>query len=79
MIHCHLISPQKLTTYKKIESATLPTKSGEIQILPHHAEIFVSLDKGKIILEKENGKRIYLSSKKDSLAYFKDDILFIVS
>jgi len=57
MINCTITSPKKTTVYKKVQSIMLPTFSGQIQILPGHAESFILLREGNISLrqlKKEN-------------------------
>lgn len=51
---CTITSPQKTTSYKNIESITLPSFFGQMQILDNHAESFILLQKGDIYLQQSN-------------------------
>ena len=55
---CSIVSSEEKQEFNNVESVTLPAFSGEMQILPDHAESFVSLRKGKIILEAGQTKTL---------------------
>jgi len=57
MLNCTITSPQKTFNYPKIQSVTLPSSSGQIQILSNHAESFFVLNQGKIQLHKINQQK----------------------
>lgn len=52
MINCTITSPTKTISYNKLQSITLPASLGQMQILPGHAESFILLQKGNIVLER---------------------------
>jgi F0F1-type ATP synthase epsilon subunit len=54
MISCTITSPKKTTVYKKVQSIILPALSGQMQILPGHAESFILLREGNISLRQLN-------------------------
>jgi F0F1-type ATP synthase epsilon subunit len=60
MLDFTLTSPTRTTTYYQIRSVTLPAVSGQLQILPRHAEAFISLTSGKVILQDSRGQTISL-------------------
>ena len=56
MIECVITSPDATAVYKELGSVSLPAFSGEMQILPGHAETFAVLRKGTVILRQPSGK-----------------------
>ena len=56
MIVCKITSPKQTVTYKDIQSITFPALSGQIQILPGHAEAFILLQEGDVILQRSDKK-----------------------
>ncbi len=56
-ITCAITSPEKTATYDNLASVSLPAFAGQMQVLPEHAESFVLLRKGEVILQKADGKK----------------------
>ncbi len=56
MIDCVITSPKSTAVYGNLKSASLPAFYGRMQILPGHAESFVVLKKGTVVLRQPNGK-----------------------
>jgi len=54
---CIITSPKKTMQYNNIQSVLLPAFSGEMQVLPRHAEAFVILKKGNVVLKQEGEKK----------------------
>ncbi len=77
MIKCSVTSSTKTDVYKDILSVTLPAFSGQMQILPDHAEAFVLLQKGSIFLRKlsKQSENIQIISGE---CYIKDDTITII-
>ncbi len=77
MIYCIITSPEKTTVYKNIKSITLPAFRGITQILPNHAEAFMILKKGNIILKQLNKKdnNVQIASGE---CYVKDNVVKII-
>lgn len=74
-MRCTIISPENKRQFEKVQSITLPAFSGEFQILPGHAESFIALRQGKIILESEKINTIPLEG---GICYIKDNITTII-
>jgi len=55
MLKCKIITPQENKEYQELKSISLPTWSGQIEILPDHAESFILLADGDVNLKKING------------------------
>ena len=59
---CSIVSSEERQEFNDVKSVTLPAFSGEMQILPDHAENFISLQKGEIILETDKTKTLPIES-----------------
>lgn len=57
MMTCVITSPEKTLTYGNLSAVSLPAFAGRMQVLPEHAESFVLLREGEIILRKTDGKK----------------------
>jgi F-type H+-transporting ATPase subunit epsilon len=55
-----IVTPEKIVYENKVEQATLPTKDGQITILPNHLSYISSLVPGEIMV-KLDGKEDWLS------------------
>jgi len=58
MLSCSILSPERTQRFDALIRITLPAHSGEIQILRGHAESFIALREGKIVLESGRGKEV---------------------
>lgn len=74
-MQCFIISAKNKQPFEKVQSITLPAFSGELQILPGHAESFIVLRQGKIILKN---KKINAINIEEGICYIKDDIATII-
>ena len=74
-MRCTIVSSETKQEFEKVESITLPAFSGELKILPDHAESFIVLRQGKIILESEKINTIPIE---DGICHIKDDIATII-
>ncbi len=57
-MQCKIISLDKLEEFDNLKSLTLPASRGEMEILPGHAEAFIELKKGSLILIGSSNKEI---------------------
>lgn len=53
MLHLKVITPKKLAFEKDIVSITIPTATGELTILPKHADLLSLLTEGVITIRTE--------------------------
>ncbi|MCD6471104.1 hypothetical protein J7K86_01070 [bacterium] len=77
LINCKICSVQEIQVYNNLKSVILPAYWGQIQILPEHAESFILLTKGKIILEKEEKNKLSFDIK-SGFCYFNNNNLVII-
>ncbi len=67
----------KTNVYENLKAVTLPTFSGEAQILSGHAEAFMILEKGTVVLENSDGKKDVIQIDGGS-CYIKNDEIAII-
>ena len=77
MIHCLITSSQKTESYKNLQGITLPAFSGQMQVLPGHAESFILLKTGNVILKLSSGQKTVIPIKGGE-CYIKDDNSVII-
>ena len=56
MLRYKLVSPERVLSDEEVLSVSVPTETGEITILPHHASLVSLLAPGIIRLKKSNGE-----------------------
>jgi len=61
LIKFEIVTPERTVLKEQIVQVTVPTKQGEITILPGHIPLVASLDPGVIELVKEDGIREIIS------------------
>jgi len=77
MIKCTITSVKNTTVYSDIKNIILPAFSGYMEILSGHAEAFVMLKKGEIILRSLNQADQNIKIDGGEF-YFKDNVATIV-
>ena len=77
MINCAIAFPQKTIVYKNLQSIALPAFFGQMQILPGHAESFILLKKGDIIIQKSQKKQDNMQISSGE-CYIKDNTVDII-
>ena len=77
MINCVITSPKKTIIYKNIKNVILPTFAGQMQVLPGHAESFVLLQKGDILLRKLNNQSETIQIMNGE-CYIKNDAVTVI-
>lgn len=78
MIDCTITSPQKTTVYKGVKSIILPAFSGQMQILPGHAESFILLRKGNIFLRQLNKEEEVIQNTNGECHVLNDVVTIIL-
>ena len=58
-----IISPEKTISFDNAKAIFLPSITGSIEILDHHAPAIIMLDKGNIKIEKENPMNILIFNR----------------
>lgn len=78
MINCAITSPQKTIVYKNVLSVTIPAVFGQTQILPGHAESFILLKKGDILLRQLNKENKIIQNNTNGECYIKNDTVAVI-
>jgi len=58
--HFEIITPEKVVYKDEADVVVLPTRGGQITILPNHVALLTQVESGEIILKKDN-KEQYLA------------------
>lgn len=53
-IHFQIITPERIAYDDIIDQATIPTKEGQITVLPHHVPLISILETGELIIKKNS-------------------------
>ncbi len=75
-IHFEITTPEKVVFSDEVDSVSLPTKMGQITVLPNHIPLISSIESGEVITRKE-GKENYLAIS-GGLAEVKGDNRVVV-
>lgn len=54
-----IITPEKTVLREEVTEVLAPTKTGQIGILPHHANIITQLSEGELIMRNKNQEKIF--------------------
>jgi F-type H+-transporting ATPase subunit epsilon len=71
-----ITTPEGIIYENEVDSATIPTQTGEITVLPNHIPLVSALAHGEIILKK-NGKEEYMSVGAGFLEVNKNSITIL--
>jgi len=71
-----IITPEKLVFEDDIDQVTLPTKEGEITVLPHHIPLVSIIQPGEILIKKKN-QDISLAVSGGMLQVRPDEIILL--
>lgn len=47
-----IVTPEKIVLSEEVDSVTIPTKSGEITVLPQHENLIATLGSGELVYRK---------------------------
>lgn len=72
-----VINPDKIVYEAKVKKIFLPTKLGEIAILPQHTPLYTELVEGTIKIEEDNGS-IHEESVDGGVVKVKENIVKIL-
>ncbi len=72
---CKIVSPDRTREFPRVAAVTLPASGGEMQILPGHAETFVKLRSGAVVLKSKEKISLPVS---ESVCYVKNDEILII-
>lgn len=75
-MECLLVSSREKKQWKNIRCITLPAIQGEAEILPGHAESFIQLKAGKLVLKNQKEESFLING---GVCYvYNDKVLIII-
>jgi len=76
-IKFEIVTPERVVLKEEITQITLPTKAGEITVLPDHIPLVSSLVPGVIHVKKRNGEDEIMSISGGFLEVLKDKVVIL--
>ena len=76
-IKFEIVTPERVVLKEEITQITLPTKAGEITVLPDHIPLVSSLVPGVIYVKKRNGEDEIISISGGFLEILKDKVVIL--
>ncbi|MCU0678971.1 MAG: ATP synthase F1 subunit epsilon [Planctomycetes bacterium] len=76
-IKFEIVTPERVVLREEIRQITLPTKMGEITVLPNHIPLVASLQPGVIEVLKADGAREVMSVSGGFVEVLKDKIVLL--
>ncbi|MFH1255451.1 MAG: ATP synthase F1 subunit epsilon [bacterium] len=76
-INFEIVTPDRVVLREEITQITLPTKMGEITVLPNHIPLVASLRPGVVHVKKKNGGEEIISVSGGFLEVLKDKIVIL--
>lgn len=76
-IKFEIVTPERVVLREEITQITLPTKAGEITILPNHIPLVSSLLPGVVHVKKKNGEDEIMSISGGFLEVLKDKVVIL--
>lgn len=77
IIKFELVTPEKVVLKEAISQITVPTKMGEITVLPDHIPLVASLKPGVIDIVKENGEAEIISISGGFIEVLRDKVVIL--
>ncbi|KKS35420.1 MAG: ATP synthase epsilon chain [Parcubacteria group bacterium GW2011_GWC2_42_12] len=77
IIKFEIVTPERVVLKEEILQITLPTRAGEITVLPNHIPLVSSLQPGVIHIKKKNGEDEIISISGGFLEVLKDKVVIL--
>ena len=77
IIKFEIVTPEKIVLKEQILQVTVPTRNGEITVLPNHIPLVASLQPGVIEIKKEDGTPVVISVSGGFIEVLKDKIVLL--
>lgn len=77
IIKFEIVTPERIVLKEDILQITLPTKMGEITVLPNHIPLVSSLLPGVVHIKKKNGEDEIISISGGFLEVLKDKVVIL--
>lgn len=76
-IKFEIVTPERVVLKEEITQITLPTKAGEITVLPDHIPLVSSLVPGVVHVKKKDGQEEIMSISGGFLEVLKDKVVIL--
>jgi len=76
-IKFEIVTPERVVLREEVRQVTVPTKAGEITVLPDHIPLVSSLMPGVIYLKKRNGEDEIMSVSGGFLEVLKNKVVIL--
>ena len=76
-IQFEIVTPERVVLKEEITQITLPTKMGEITVLPNHIPLVASLLPGVVHVKKKDGEDEIMSISGGFLEVLKDKVVIL--
>jgi len=76
-IKFEIVTPERVVLREEITQITVPTKAGEITVLPNHIPLVSSLLPGVVHVKKKNGEDEIMSISGGFLEVLKDKVVIL--
>ncbi len=77
IIKFEIVTPERIVLKEQILQVTVPTRNGEITVLPNHIPLVASLQPGVIEIKKEDGTPVVISVSGGFIEVLKDKIVLL--
>lgn len=77
IIKFEIVTPERVVMKEEVKQVTVPTKDGEITVLPGHIPLVASLNPGVIELVKNNGEKDVMSVSGGFIEVLKNKIVIL--
>ncbi|OGD23597.1 ATP synthase F1 subunit epsilon [Candidatus Azambacteria bacterium RBG_16_47_10] len=76
-IHFEIVTPERVVLQKEVLQVTVPTKEGEITVLPHHIPLISILKPGIIELKTPSGEKEIVAVSKGFIEVLRNKIVVL--
>jgi F-type H+-transporting ATPase subunit epsilon len=77
IIRFEIVTPERTVLKEEITQVSVPTKNGEITVLPNHIPLVAGLQSGVIEIEKKDGNRDVMSVSGGFIEVLKDKVVIL--
>lgn len=77
LINFEIVTPERVVLEEKVTQVTVPTKQGEITILPNHIPLVATLRPGVIEVKREDGRIEVISVSGGFIEVLKDKVVIL--
>jgi F-type H+-transporting ATPase subunit epsilon len=77
IIHFEIVTPERVVLKEEVLQVTVPTRNGEITVLPNHIPLVASLQSGVIEIKKKDGTPEVMSVSGGFIEVLKDKVVIL--